>query len=104
MPDGSLYYWTHLSEFIITQVWQDGSYWRWAIVGFTMPERVTGRQPFIWKHGTGQTKNEACGYCELAIPEGSDEQLMMLLPEPTTPAEQHEWLQRTLTDEHAHGR
>lgn len=80
MPDGALYYWTRLSDYIITQVWQDGSYWRWAIVGYTLPEHVGGRQPFIWKQGTGATRNEACYYCEAAIPEGADEQLVMVIP------------------------
>ena len=80
MPNDSLYYWTRVSDYIITQVWQDGSFWRWAVIGFTLDERAPARQPFIWKHGTGQTKNEACYYCESAIPDKADEQLVAFLP------------------------
>ena len=80
MPDGSLYYWTRVSDYIITQVWRSGSFWRWAVVGFTMDEKASGRQAFIWKHGSGATMNEAAYYCELAIPDKVDEQLVAFLP------------------------
>lgn len=76
---GELYYWTPISQYIISQVWRDGSYWRWAIVGFVVNESQE-RQPFIWKTGTGGSMNEACYYCEQAIPTQDGEQLQMVLP------------------------
>lgn len=84
-----LYYWHPVSDYVICQVWREGSHWEWAIVGFLVmhPARRPleagarmPRPPLIWKRGTGGTMNEACYYCEAALPDDAYEQMQMALP------------------------
>lgn len=73
LPDGSMYYATWISVYVVSQVWRAGSHWEWAIIGFaespTLGPARTLPASIIWRHSTAGTMNEACWYAELAIGE-----------------------------------